>query len=448
MHLVVASVPALGAEAVTLWAHARRITGTKVRVMASTLRAFLTTTAAIAVAAISGAGCGEGSGQNSNAESTATQESTGVPLVRSSESETWNGETRWTIQVDLEIGGRDAPAEYLFGRVRGVDAGPDGRIYVLDDQVGKVSVFDSDGRFAFSFGERGQGPGEFSVQTAGILVEESGIVTVRDDLRRSDHLFDADGRFLRSRPHAERFRGEWAVLPQGGYVTRSRSATSDSIVRLDGDARIIDTVVEFEYDISRTWGVQAGTLFEGKQEIPLLPPQPVWGMTADGRVISGMSNRYHIDVRQPDGSLTMIIEREHEARLIGADDHRRLVDHLKELMGLAGLTEAEIAGGFQRRAFTLPDALPAFAGLVGGPDGTIWVQGVLSIDSMPAHYPFFDVLYPGSPAWEVFSRDGQYLGVINMPRNFTLKKIRGDRIYGFETDELGLQRVVRLKINR
>lgn len=418
------------------------------KVMSGTLRAFRTTPAVIAIVVIMGAGCGEGSGQNSNAGSTPTQESAGVPLVRGSESGTWNGETRWTIQVELEIGGRDAPTEYLFGLIVGVDAGPDGRIYVLDDQVGKVSVFDADGRFAFSFGERGQGPGEFSVQTAGILVEESGIVAVRDDIRRSDHLFDADGRFLRFRPHAERFRGEWAVLPQGGYVTRSRSATSDSIVRLDGDARIIDTVVEFEYDISRTRGIQAGTSVEGKQEIPLLPRQPVWGMTTDGRVISGMSDRYHIDVRQPDGSPTLIIEREHEARLIGADGHRRLADHLKELMGAAGLTEPQIAETFQRFAFTLPDALPAFAGLVGGPDGTIWVQGVLPIDSMPAHFPFFDVLYPGSPAWDVFSRDGEYLGVINMPRNFTLKRIRSDRIYGFVTDELGLQQVVRLKINR
>jgi hypothetical protein len=51
-----------------------------------------------------------------------------------------------------------------------------------------------------------------------------------------------------------------------------------------------------------------------------------------------------------------------------------------------------------------------------------------------------------APTWDVFSEDGRLLGEVAMPARFTLHKIRGSRIYGVERDELGVQRVARLRI--
>ncbi len=52
----------------------------------------------------------------------------------------------------------------------------------------------------------------------------------------------------------------------------------------------------------------------------------------------------------------------------------------------------------------------------------------------------------GTSNWDVFDRTGRYLGMVALPARFTLRAIRGDRIYGLWRDELDVQYVVRLQI--
>src|SRR5689334_21313768 len=55
----------------------------------------------------------------------------------------------------------DAPAELLFGDVRGIRTDGEGRIYVADVLAMKVRVFSPAGEHLRSLGERGRKPGEF-----------------------------------------------------------------------------------------------------------------------------------------------------------------------------------------------------------------------------------------------------------------------------------------------
>jgi hypothetical protein len=118
---------------------------------------------------------------------------------------------------------------------------------------------------------------------------------------------------------------------------------------------------------------------------------------------------------------------------------------VRELLRDAGLSEQAVAGVFSRFSYIPPDSLPAFADIVGGPAGTIWTQNVLPIDSMTANATM-DALNPGSGDWDVFCGDGRYLGQVTLPPSFTLMRIRDSLIYGIETDQLDVQRVVRLVI--
>ena len=67
-------------------------------------------------------------------------------------------------EVELVIGSvLDGDPAYLFESVRALARDAEGRIYVADSGSRTVRVFDDGGTHVYSFGGRGEGPGEFTV---------------------------------------------------------------------------------------------------------------------------------------------------------------------------------------------------------------------------------------------------------------------------------------------
>jgi len=93
-------------------------------------------------------------------------------------TDTW--ETSLRTVVGPHISG---PAQTLFYPVS-FDAGPDGRVYVLDAGSGRVLVFDSEGGFITQWGRRGTGFGEFDFGSGDVIVKGldfAGSIAVDDD---------------------------------------------------------------------------------------------------------------------------------------------------------------------------------------------------------------------------------------------------------------------------
>jgi len=86
--------------------------------------------------------------------------------------------------------------------------------------------------------------------------------------------------------------------------------------------------------------------------------------------------------------------------------------------------------------------------VLSGPDETIWVQHIQPASELSdEEFENFDPMQDtGAPDWDVFDAAGRYLGVITMPRRFSPRTIRGDRIYGVWRDDLDVQYVVRLRV--
>ena len=83
-----------------------------------------------------------------------------------------------------------------------------------------------------------------------------------------------------------------------------------------------------------------------------------------------------------------------------------------------------------RSAIHFGESFPAFASVVAGPEGSIWVQHVkvaseLSEDEYESFNPIEDT---GAADWDIFDSDGRFLGVLTMPSRFTPRVIRDDLI--------------------
>jgi hypothetical protein len=73
--------------------------------------------------------------------------------------------------------------------------GKNGQIFILDSGNSRIQCFSKEGKFLFSFGKRGQGPGELSDFVAKIRILSDGKIYVIDDIQRRINVYTQEGKF-------------------------------------------------------------------------------------------------------------------------------------------------------------------------------------------------------------------------------------------------------------
>ena len=89
---------------------------------------------------------------------------------------------------------RDDLAEVGLGRVRGFDTDSEGHIYLLSEL--QIFKFDNTGAFIKKFGQKGQGPGEYTRPGRGRVLD-SGELVLYDGGNDKFLFFNQEGDFLR-----------------------------------------------------------------------------------------------------------------------------------------------------------------------------------------------------------------------------------------------------------
>jgi len=101
--------------------------------------------------------------------------------------------------------------------------------------------------------------------------------------------------------------------------------------------------------------------------------------------------------------------------------------------------DSEFERAFLDRA-VYPEHLPATSGLwVSASAGTLWV-GVVD--------PGLPWDYEVANAWDVFERDGSYMGRLPIPERFKPTRVTTDHVYGIWLDDLDVPHARRYRIVR
>ncbi len=83
-----------------------------------------------------------------------------------------------------------------------------GQIYILDAGNSRIQCFSKEGKFLFSFGRRGQGPGELSNQASKIKILSDGNIYVIDNRQRRINVYNLEGKFKFSGTTRFKFSGK------------------------------------------------------------------------------------------------------------------------------------------------------------------------------------------------------------------------------------------------
>ena len=376
-------------------------------------------------------------------------DSAGVTIVSNTAQGIWPEGEGWTLEEELKLGSIDEDPEYQFGQVGRIEVTSDGRLYVMDAQAQHVKVFSNDGEYLQTFGGPGSGPGELGGGGANFMAMGAGdTLLIRDIGNLRINRYAPDGTTLESIPLRieEGIPGNWRSTGTGliawhlrPFDLPNRPATDsmDVIVMVGTDGGVRDTLRRFRVRQTFTSG--------GRRKIPIYSPEPVWHLTPDEHLLFGVNTEYRIGVYGEGGALQRVIAMPFELEPVSDRDKSAVIGFMERLWRGVPPNIAEQL----KESIHFGEYFPAFASIIPGPDGSVWVQRVqaaseLSAEELESYNGLFEVTH--APRWDVFDAEGRFLGNVTMPTRFTLYLIRDDRIYGMWRDELDVQYVVRLKV--
>ena len=220
-------------------------------------------------------------------------------------------------------------------------------------------------------------------------------------------------------------------------------AGGDPIVIYDSTGTVVDTLTVLP---------KGQTLEEVSPErvsMRIFAPEPLWDLAPDGRIYTAMNDRFQILVNDPDGVLTRIIRREVARKPVEEADRSAILQGMREQYEQLNVPPQAVEQIMQGIGFA--DFYPAFGQMFIGPGENLWVQRIRSASDMAEgaeEEVEFNPQAIGSPEWEIFDQEGKYLGVVTLPDRFTPLNSQGDFLYGIWLDEVDVQYVMRVHVNR
>jgi len=407
---------------------------------------------ALALMTMIAAGC---SGGRDAAWQGSITDSAGVAVVRNPGAGLWGPGEAWTLTEALSIGTAEGDPDYQFGQIlpaASIAIASDGRIVVLDGQGRHLKVFTPDGRYERTIGSPGGGPGEVGAGASAVLIAPGDTIVLSDVGNQRVNLYLLDGTFLRSAPlsFAEGIPFRWESMADGRIIAQFRRLafpgstappdSMDALVVWQLDGSLGDTLMRVPSGKTLSF---AG----GAPQVTVFSPEPSWALLGD-RVLYGVNDQYRIGVYAIGGQLERIIEKPFERASVTEEDKQAYKDLIAEAAAGQGAPPQAVQQFLSTLRFE--EYYPAYAQVLGGMDGSIWVQGVLSPSSLsPEEREGFNPQYDlASRDWDVFDAEGRYLGVVRMPLRFQPVKFVGSTIYGIRRDELDVQYVVALELHK
>ena len=351
-------------------------------------------------------------------------------------------DTRWRLVESLRIGSAVEGGPDAFGNVSSVTLDELNRMWIVDSQADHVRGFDSDGRFVRTVGSRGEGPGEF-MGIWHVLRRPNGELWAADNSLDRYEIFDTTGARIGGQRYLTRGGGFWT---SGLYLSRDWLEDSDQDIyrvyrrdaagRLEPDGRVFEMPADPPVPPRIEYTQGGATLSSPAPFSPLR-----WRVVgrnldlwwSDGRDHGGRYEILHIDLAS--GRKLHRILRQYEPATI-SDDVRTaaLQAELESVRHDHNLPGAEAPP--PEAMDLVPRVYPPLESFHLSRDGTLWVRRRLG---------------DGIIGFDVFDREGRYLGQPEIPAglvNMSVQLITGERMYVIDSDELGVDYVVRLEIVR
>lgn len=337
----------------------------------------------------------------------------------------------WSVEVLARVGTLEGTGPDMFARISDLAVDDYGRVWLTEGQAKEVRVFGEDGRHVRTVGRPGGGPGEFE-QPTGISVGPEGHLWIMDARNARISVFDTAGNHLRD--HRRESAGYSTPCrcghADGRYHDFVFTADGPVLLRFTADMRSVDTLAlpERPGERARFELVDQGGRRRIAAAVPFTPGTS-WTVGGNGTFWYSPQSPYRIYRLSLDHDTLLRIEKEHAPRAVTDVERRRVLERLEWFTRQGG--EVDLG--------RIPEEKPAISDFLVDSLGYLWV--------IP--YPPDTTDETSGTRFDIFDPEGRYLGALQVP--VPLERgaiITEDRIFGVTTDELDVQYLVVLRLER
>lgn len=362
---------------------------------------------------------------------------------------------------DLRIGSVDDP-ETSFTWFEELEVGPEGRIFTLHPREDRIRVHSPAGEPLDPIGRPGEGPGEFqNLRDMGFVADTLWVLdagTYRfsffspaGELYRSVRVPIELGEDLGSSPPRPRGLLSDGRL-HGAPPARSRLVATGELervplVRMDTAGRVADTLavrplrntswMVRDPDRPNAWRSFRPQPFADADLVELSPYAPEVVRVERPAAASSEVSTFRV-TRRTFADDTLFV-RNYSYRPVPIAT--ALVDSLVFALAnsvatsdfLGGPASVKAAAGWARSSLYRPDFHPPVTELVFGRDGTLWLRR--------------EDTGADSVSWDLLGKDGRVVGRTRLPDALRVMEADRKNLWGMETGELGVPKIVRYAIS-
>lgn len=369
-----------------------------------------------------------------------------VRTVQADNAPQWGNEIQLVEQV--RIGVLDGELEYVFGWIVDMALGPDLSIFVVEGQGTVVRKYGPDGKYLQTIGREGEGPGEYRGYPEIEITPDNRLVVLDSSNRRITY-FDLNGKHLLDWPFPADLlsardlsvdtNGNLWIMTMGMDRELPEWDWPRSMVQFSPNGEVLSTLpVPSEGRGGGSWVLASpeGYMWPFVDKVSS-------DMSPEGYLVSGSNAEYSFDIVHADGSV-LRVERAWEPVKLNGEER-------SQWEAWAQFLDEQRRPGAPEIDRHIPELKPAYRQLEVDQDGRIWVDRYVEAvhrDRTPREpgdeRPLLTWFEPRT--FDVFERDGKFLGTVVLPPKTYIQSRRGMYLLGEHVGEFDETYVVLLRL--
>lgn len=327
----------------------------------------------------------------------------GVTVVKNPK-EPMYGDDVFQLEEELAIGEEGNGDEYIFSKIGDIAVDGEGKIHILDINEAHIKIFDKNGKYVKTIGNKGQGPGEMS-RPSSLQITTQNEIAVNDSSARKIHFFTLDGNFLHAVSQTNMSFFTDPKIDKEGNITASYMIMDNEVVYV---------LKKFNPQLKEFFPIFSKVILKYPNFNPFFP-QCYWDIIEEDNIIWGFADKYELFIIDSAGKTVKKITREYDPVKITDEEKEKIIEGL--------------LGGIK---LIWNEHHNPFIYLRVDDEGRIFTRTYEKARESGQYY------------FDVFDPDGKYVAKIPLKsRPYVIKK---SKLYTIEEDEEGYQLVKRYRI--